>query len=69
MAGKTHFKDQHGPICGALGHQYIEGPKDLREMKSEQLAEIDCKRCVKKLVEWGFAIQHFRKMLIEVTTR
>jgi len=67
MANKTHFKDENGAICGAEGHKFIIGPKDLREVKSDQLAEVTCKRCIKKLREWGFAIQHFQKVINELT--
>ena len=67
MPTKTHFKDEHGAICGAQGHCFVLGSKDLREVTPAQLAQVDCKRCVKKLREWGFAMQHFQKVTNETT--
>lgn len=66
---RTHWADEHGPICGALGHSLIRGPKDLRQVSEQQLNGVTCKRCVVKLTQWGFAIQNFQKLLNEIPGR
>lgn len=66
---KTHWADQHGPICGVLGHSLVRGPKDLRQASTQQLDEVTCKRCVTRLRQWGFAIQNFQKFLNEAIKR
>jgi hypothetical protein len=65
-----HYRDRNGPICGVRGdYSAIAGPSDLREVKTENLQEITCKNCAKKLVQWGFAIQHFAAVVQDVLSK
>lgn len=58
---KIHFNDQHGAICGGrllLGN-------DWKSTKPEDLGKVTCKRCIRRLREIGFAVQHFNVVVRE----
>ena len=70
MAAKVHWNDEHGPICGARQYESaINGPKDLREVRQQDLRAVTCKRCAKKLHEWGFAVQSFSEIVQDAIAR
>lgn len=68
---KIHFDDGRGPICGARQKQALEAMlhvDDLHKVDMGLLRNVSCLRCVKKLREWGFALQNFA-VLTENTLR
>ncbi|HEX2879879.1 MAG TPA: hypothetical protein VHO25_10145 [Polyangiaceae bacterium] len=70
MSKKTHFNDGRGPICGASSKlsqlQALDHADELYKVDRDALRSVSCLRCVKKLREWGFALQSFAILTGEV---
>lgn len=67
---KKHFNDGRGPICGARSSlaqlDALDHADALHKVDKDALRGVSCLRCVKKLRQWGFALQSFAILTREV---
>lgn len=67
---RVRFHDQSGAICGSERLSVIRIPeaRPLHE-RGADVRVVTCKKCARKLNEWGFALQSFLEVVKDAMER